>query len=329
MAILGAKGGTDGIPNMIFTATETWSPNKTVQAYVYCIGAGGSGAGGGATVNYGFSGGGAGGCAVSLLKLTAGVTYTATIGAGGAVAGGTTQAAGNDGGNTTFNGSDIDIMTGNGGSGGAVQSAGSAASASGGSASGGNLMNNTGGASLASSYTKYVTGGGAVGLWDTGRQGSRAQGSIDGYADGGNLSGPPITTSDVGGATDVRYGAPGAQFVAGAPFPEIYSVTSSDLRSRSDTVCDVNVSFQPAGVQPYSNNGRDISYSANVKTYPAPPFSGGVGHLSDDNDYISGGAATLGGGGGACYNYYSSLSASGKGGKGGMGAVLIFPTSIG
>ena len=83
MAILGVRGGTDGIPNMIFTTGETWSPNKTVQAYVYVIGAGGSGAGGGGNSDHGFSGGGAGGCAVSLLQLNAGVTYTAVIGAGG------------------------------------------------------------------------------------------------------------------------------------------------------------------------------------------------------------------------------------------------------
>ena len=47
MAILGVKGGTDGIPNMIFTVTETWQPAKTIQAYVYVVGGGGSGAGGG------------------------------------------------------------------------------------------------------------------------------------------------------------------------------------------------------------------------------------------------------------------------------------------
>ena len=61
MAILGVRGGTDGIPNMIFTVTETWQPAKTIQAYVYVVGGGGSGAGGGSNVNYGFSGGGAGG----------------------------------------------------------------------------------------------------------------------------------------------------------------------------------------------------------------------------------------------------------------------------
>jgi hypothetical protein len=37
MAILGVRGGTDGIPNMIFTVTETWQPAKTIQAYVYVV----------------------------------------------------------------------------------------------------------------------------------------------------------------------------------------------------------------------------------------------------------------------------------------------------
>ena len=320
MAILGVKGGTDGIPNMIFTVTETWQPAKTVQAYVYVVGGGGSGAGGGSNANYGFSGGGAGGCAVSLLKLTAGVTYTATVGAGGAYAGGAGQSAGNAGGDSTFNGSDIDIMTGSAGSAGAIASGGSAASAAGGSASGGNLMNNTGGASLASGATRTVTGGGAVGLWDTGRQGTTTATSND-WADGGNLSGPPVDAYP----TDARYGDD--TFVAGAPFPEIYSVTSSNLRSRSDTVFDVSPSFQPAGVQPYSYLGEDVAYSGNTRVYNAPPFSGGNGIISTQDTYVYGGSASLGGGGGA------TLAAGGSGegfsGKGGMGAVLIFPTSIG
>tara|TARA_Y100000361_G_scaffold61798_1_gene54284 strand:+ start:11458 stop:12420 length:963 start_codon:yes stop_codon:yes gene_type:complete len=320
MAILGLRGGTDGIPNMIFTTGETWSPNKTVQAYVYVIGAGGSGAGGGGNSNHGFSGGGAGGCAVSLLKLTAGVTYTAVIGAGGAYSGGSTQAAGNAGGNTTFNGSDIDIMTGNGGSAGAIQSGGSASGASGGSASGGNLMNNTGGASIASGATRQVSGGGAVGLWDTGREGTTVASSND-WADGGNLSGPPIGSYP----TDARYTTD--TFVAGAPFPEIYSVTATNLRSRTDTVFDVNPSFQPAGVQPYSYLGDDISYTSNLKAYPAPPFSGGNGYITNRNDYVYAGSGSLGGGGGAVLA--TAGSSEGFSGKGGMGAVLIFPISLG
>tara|TARA_R100001129_G_C5316265_1_gene246485 strand:- start:618 stop:1580 length:963 start_codon:yes stop_codon:yes gene_type:complete len=320
MAILGVRGGTDGIPNMIFTTGETWSPNKTVQAYVYVIGAGGSGAGGGGNSNYGFSGGGAGGCAVSLLQLNAGVTYTAVIGAGGAYAGGASQSAGNAGGDSTFNSSDISIMTGSGGAAGAIASGASAASAAGGSASGGNLMNNTGGASLASGATRQVSGGGAVGLWDTGRQGTTVASAND-WADGGNLSGPPIDDYP----TDVRYGDD--TFVAGAPFPEIYSVTSSSLRSRSDTVFDVNPSFQPAGVQPYSYLGEDLAYSGNTRVYPAPPFSGGNGLISGQDTYVYGGSASLGGGGGATLG--TAGGSEGFSGKGGMGAVLIFPISMG
>ena len=321
MAILGVRGGTDGIPNMIFTVTETWQPAKTIQAYVYVVGGGGSGAGGGSNVNYGFSGGGAGGCAVSLLKLSSGVTYTATIGAGGGYAGGAGQSAGYAGGNTTFNGSDIDLMTGSAGSAGLLSaSGGSAGTAAGGNATGGNLMNNTGGASLASGAARQVSGGGAVGLWDTGRQGTTVASSND-WADGGNLSGPPVDAYP----TDVRYGDDA--FVAGAPFPEIYSVTSSSLRSRSDTVFDVSPSFQPAGVQPYSYLGEDVAWSSNTRAYPAPPFSGGNGYISNQDTYVYGGSASLGGGGGAVL----ATDGSGEGfsGKGGMGAVLIFPIAIG
>ena len=320
MAILGVRGGTDGIPNMIFTTGETWSPNKTVQAYVYVIGAGGSGAGGGGNSDHGFSGGGAGGCAVSLLQLNAGVTYTAVIGAGGGYAGGASQSAGNAGGDTTFNSSDISIMTGSGGAAGAIASGASAASAAGGSASGGNLMNNTGGASLASGATRQVSGGGAVGLWDTGRQGTTVASSND-WADGGNLSGPPVDAYP----TSTRYGDD--TFVAGAPFPEIYSVTSSQLRSRSDTVFDVSPSFQPAGVQPYSYLGEDVAWSGNTRAYPAPPFSGGNGYITNQDTYVYGGSASLGGGGGAVLG--TGGSSEGFSGKGGMGAVLIFPISMG
>ena len=320
MAILGVRGGTDGIPNMIFTTGETWSPNKTVQAYVYVIGAGGSGAGGGGNSDHGFSGGGAGGCAVSLLQLNAGVTYTAVIGAGGGYAGGASQSAGNAGGDSTFNSSDISIMTGSGGAAGAIASGASAASAAGGSASGGNLMNNTGGASLASGATRQVSGGGAVGLWDTGRQGTTVASSND-WADGGNLSGPPVDAYP----TSTRYGDD--TFVAGAPFPEIYSVTSSQLRSRSDTVFDVSPSFQPAGVQPYSYLGEDVAWSGNTRAYPAPPFSGGNGYITNQDTYVYGGSASLGGGGGAVLG--TGGSSEGFSGKGGMGAVLIFPISMG
>ena len=320
MAILGVRGGTDGIPNMIFTTGETWSPNKTVQAYVYVIGAGGSGAGGGGNSDHGFSGGGAGGCAVSLLQLNAGVTYTAVIGAGGGYAGGASQSAGNAGGDSTFNSSDISIMTGSGGAAGAIASGASAASAAGGSASGGNLMNNTGGASLASGATRQVSGGGAVGLWDTGRQGTTVASAND-WADGGNLSGPPVDAYP----TSTRYGDD--TFVAGAPFPEIYSVTSSQLRSRSDTVFDVSPSFQPAGVQPYSYLGEDVAWSGNTRAYPAPPFSGGNGYITNQDTYVYGGSASLGGGGGAVLG--TGGSSEGFSGKGGMGAVLIFPISMG
>jgi hypothetical protein len=321
MAILGVKGGTDGLPNMIITETETWAPNKTIQAYVYCIGGGGSGAGGGGNANYGFSGGGAAGCAVSLLTLTAGVTYTATIGAGGAASGGASQAAGNAGNNTTFNGSDIDIMTGSAGSAGAIASGASASSASGGSASGGNLMNNTGGASLASGATRQVSGGGAVGLWDTGRQGTTVASSND-WADGGNLSGGPNGSYP----TSTRYAD--NTVVAGAPFPEVYSVTSGISRSgTSATIFDSNPSFQPAGVQPYNYLGEDVAWTSNTRAYVAPPFSGGNGYITNQDTYVYGSHASLGGGGGAVLG--TAGGSEGYSGRGGNGAVLIFPIAIG
>ena len=102
------------------------------------------------------SGGGAGGVCQSELNLSAGVTYTVTIGAGG----GPSQA----GGNTTFTGSDITDMTANGGGSGNVGSQGVIAATSGGTATGGNIVNRTGGGSATAASTARASGGGALGF---------------------------------------------------------------------------------------------------------------------------------------------------------------------
>ena len=53
MAVLGTKGPGNGLPNIQFFATTSWSPSTTTTAYVYVIGGGGSGAGVGKGVEQG------------------------------------------------------------------------------------------------------------------------------------------------------------------------------------------------------------------------------------------------------------------------------------
>ena len=115
------NGAISNLP-IIFSESVTWSCPVAMEAYVFVIGAGGSGAAGrrASTSTAGtHQGAGAGGCAVSKLTLAA-QDYTVTIGAGGA-AGSAPAAdssnAGADGGASSFAGTGITTMTGNGGTG--------------------------------------------------------------------------------------------------------------------------------------------------------------------------------------------------------------------
>lgn len=155
-ALLGGGGGGNSnalLTTLLISETSTFVPAISMTAMVYAIGAGGSG---GMVVGENYisgaaGGGGAGGCAISKLDLTAGVTYTATI---GAFAGNFTYTNGNGGRNgatggaTSFSGSGITTLTGNGGlAGGWTRTNGAtAAGGAGGTASGGNVANITGGA---------------------------------------------------------------------------------------------------------------------------------------------------------------------------------------
>ena len=126
MPVLGAGGGggnpTSIIQELVFAASTTWTCPKDCKAFVSAIGGGG----GGACMSYFYynyklaaGGGGAGGHARSFLDLTASTTYTITVGAGG---GSGSQYAQNsfkinqNGGTSSFAGSGITNLTGNGGS---------------------------------------------------------------------------------------------------------------------------------------------------------------------------------------------------------------------
>lgn len=145
-----------------FTTTGPFTPNQALSAQILTVGGGGGGGG-----NIG-AGGGAGAMTTfsSTSSLSSGVTYTCTIGAGGA--GATTSANGANGGTTSFAGAGFSTITALGGGYGSQSSAGgnggsgggggpSSPTTSGGSPSGPNTFAGGGGNY---SYPYYGAGGG-------------------------------------------------------------------------------------------------------------------------------------------------------------------------
>ena len=148
---------------VVYKESGTFTPAVACTAIVTCIGAGGGGFRISNLLNANTSGGGAGGVCQSELNLSAGVTYTLTVGAGAVPS----QA----GGNTTFTGSDITDMTANGGGAGKFTSSG-VVSTAGGTATGGNIVNRTGGGSATIAGSGRAAGGGALGFYANGVDGT-------------------------------------------------------------------------------------------------------------------------------------------------------------
>ena len=341
MAVLGAAAGGGGItPTISFLGSQSWTPAYDMEAYVYVIGAGGSGCAGSNSGDF-LSGGGAGGCAISKLTLSSGTAYTITIGAGGArVTSSSGYTVGNAGGNTSLSGSGISTMTGNGGSGGLrinYNSLGSAIDgASGGTATGGTLANFTGGkgGGITSQLNSARSGGGAVGLWATGNDAPLAigTGTMNVFFAGAS------PTQDVGTFTADEimnnasyYGGNSAKAIPTvSPFGMNVSAVEhqgflprGNYYSNSAQITGVpylRLTGSPAPRQGYFDGSSH--YSGNI----APAFHGGTGMCTNQNSY--GGHASLGGGGGAA-GIRSGNSGTSYGGTGGTGAVIIFPLSIG
>jgi len=339
MAFLGQDGGANGLPNMLFMHSLDFQPSIKFEAIVYVIGGGGSGARGGGNSNYGFSGGGAGATAISRLTLNTSVTYSVVIGDGGAGGGSASQAGGEAGDPTTFEGSDITNMSANGGAAGIIASGASAAGAAGGAAgTTGNLANIAGGASLASGATRQCSGGGAVGLFATGfsgvNVGKLASYEANAVGDGGTLHG-----SQGGGQygdTDLSFGyhSGGDGFsTVMSPFSDLYTITNGDSRAYvSSTNRESAQNHYPANAQSFSSEGDDYERNAtNRYLHPAGAFAGGnaLYNSNDAFDYVYSGQGTLGGGSGAVLNGSTSGTSEGYASKGGKGAVLIFPQSMG
>jgi hypothetical protein len=356
MAVLGqASTNPPLIPDVVLTVGTTWSPPYKVKALVRCFGGGGSGGvaltrSGGVSNSYLWTatGGGAGEHAGSILELDSSVTYTVTVGAGGLQKSRSSDggATGNAGGNTSFAGSGITTITANGGAGGAVTQftviadAGTRAGAVGGSGGAGELYRYTGGAGGAINKPEdaeisnniLVSGGGAVGLFNTGFAG----GSITFFtgednkacASGGggiNGVGGPVSVDSAdgratwGGSTFGPASASGAQSSA----PGFGALVSSTVVPDSDS-SEATLDFWNSGsLMDRINNTFTVAPNS-----LAPPGSGGKG--STQNSYVpaNGTAATLFGGGGAWATNNGVMSATwpfmmgGKfGGGGGAGGL--------
>ena len=171
-------GGSASFPTIFLSKSQTWVPPQDGNIMIHVIGGGGSGSSSNSNTNSSTAagGGGAGGyCRKNSLAVTTSGSYTVVIGAGHQPT--SVQAAGGNGGNTTFAGTGLSAtLTANGGTG--HPRGDTANSATGGSASGGDV-NNTGGAG------SFKKGGGAVGITGTGNQGFDGSPSSSGVYFGG------------------------------------------------------------------------------------------------------------------------------------------------
>lgn len=321
-------------PTMFFQESQTWACPVSMEAIVYVIGAGGSGA-----VNGGYydnqrnsRGGGAGGCAVSRLNLSA-QNYTITIGSGAEKkdsAGGVNGAAG---GNSVFSGTGVTTMTGNGGAGGTQSTSAQDFTTGGGTATGGNLMNNTGGGGGANSTaTSRISGGGGVNLYGSNCHG---QGNQTVYARGGS----PIGTAQYGNYNYSFYDSQGAQYgynrnadLSVNFFPGLIAHQSGTNKGGQSADMGTSTYSAHASVLAFSNfKGGDVkgSYTNGYSIFTqAGPFCGGMGYQRShhNNAVCTGQSGGVGGGGGACHSQTTTGEAIS--GSGGSGLVMIFPLEV-
>jgi hypothetical protein len=199
---------TTGEPEWYDTVSGVWVAFRSAANYAveYLVVAAGGGGGG-------YGGGGAGGYRTGTSDvLTAGQSYTVTVGAGGA--GGN---LGNNGGNSVF--SNITSLGGGGGAGDNNNNG-----AAGGSGGGGNRNlsgatsggagtsgqgNNGGGSSLGS------LGGGGGGAGAAGANATTAQAGAGGSGSASSINGTSVTRAGGGGAGANRSGTPSFQAGAG------------------------------------------------------------------------------------------------------------------
>ena len=322
-----------------FRASTTWSPPFRMRAIVHCIGGGGSG--GSNTVSglcTAVSGGGAGEHSGSILILDPAVTYTVTVGAGGAAAANLTTAnvgnAGNGGGTSSFSGTGITTITANGGSGGAQGSASagtgvSVSGGAGGTGGAGELFTFDGGrggdaevttSGLANSGA--ISGGGAVGI------------EANGFRGGDAVYNAAVASRRVatgGGGTGGR-GGDNTVTGTGSTNPDTYG--GSNTMNAGDVASGFADGDPPLGREFDSNDqgsleaifSRGLFEALKVSTFGYstggiwPPGFGGLGNTNGSGR--SGGAFS---GGGAAARSGSSITQSEGGypGGGGGGVAII------
>ena len=325
MAVLGASGGGGGTISdfpITFASSVTWACPVEMEAYVFVIGPGGSGAGTEVNANTRIQGGTAGGCAVSKLSLKA-QNYAIVIGAGGAGGDPAGTASGNDGSAaTTFtdNVGTIATMTGNYGLGGSgVASGATCAAKAGGTATGGTLMNNTGGGTPAITTDARITGGGAVGLRGPGTDGAISGGGLwypglPGYHYGPSAGGIGM---DSGGMSSTM-----AWFAPPFNLQTTHQITGARPNSNTDSHrYRQNLS---AGSMWATQGTAESGYIGYTTTGTPLQGSGGYHHTYQ---YAYGGGASLGGGGGGTISTHGSAVMSTC--SGGHGGVIIIPISMG
>ena len=317
MAVLLGSDGGSPFPTMFFQQSITWACPVAMDVLVYVIGAGGSGAAD-KTAGSSANGGGAGGCAVSRLTLAA-QNYTLTIGSGGTNAYTSGYYVnGTAGGNTSMSGSGMTTMTGNGGGAGTYSSN---VAVAGGSASGGTLQNNTGGGTPAQADTTYgCSGGGGVGLYGPGQDGT-VNTSNGGYPAGGSPIGiAPINLAATSARPNTIIDGYLANGTIGVDiFPGLSRTTINEMAAVTDSTISV-ATTTGGNIQIYSGSqGRRI--------LPTGPFTGGAGIGAGTSQNCYAGGGTSGGGGGGCNtNDYGGHARSGGGGG---GLIIMIPLSMG
>ena len=306
LSVFPAAGGGVTMKVQEFTSTGSFTvPSNCTSVSVFAVGGGG---GGGyhrvvnTGANPGAAGGGGGGEVIKRdITVTAGSTYTITIGAGGAGGNGTNAGSG---GNTTF-GSLLTAKGGGGGCGWDYSPAVLYKGTSGGTGGGGI------GISPNNSFWISGGGGGAGGNAFFGGQlitGTNGNGVTQTYSMGGSAS----QSYSVNRHEAFSSGAGGHGYVLGQ-----YNAAGS-LPTSGGSPNQNQLSFAGAGIDGYGAGGPGGGY---VNGY-APCFSqGGVLAVGGTGGNETGNSASAntgaGGGGGSAY------SAGAPGGSGGSGYMRI------
>ncbi len=216
-----------------FTSTGTFSALEKINNVNYLVVAGGGG-GGGQLGGGGGAGGlrstvtatGGGGSIESALALTAGTSYTVTIGAGGA--GATSNVTGTNGSNSVFS----TITSTGGGGGGSNQTPAEGVGNSGGSGGGngeGTLTTNTGtanqgykGGSAYDAGVSYGSGGGG-GAGAVGANGTSTNGGNGGTGVAVAITGSSVTYAGGGGGSIQNTGTAGTGGAGGGGNGGLYN----------------------------------------------------------------------------------------------------------